>query len=90
MSIRRHNARRDANEPEIVSALQAAGASVLRMDFPVDLAIGYRGRTVLAEVKLPGAKLNDNQKQFFATWRGATPPILRTVDDALALLEGWQ
>lgn len=88
MSIRRHNAKRDANEPEIVSALQSAGASVVRMDYPVDLAIGYRGRTVLAEVKLPNGKLNDNQRKFFATWRGATPPILRTVDDALKLLEG--
>ncbi len=87
MSIRRFNARRDANEPEIVAALQAAGASVLRTDFPLDLLIGFRGRSIVAEVKMPGAKLNENQKRFFAQWKGQTPPILRSVDDALKLLE---
>jgi hypothetical protein len=90
MSIRRHNAKRDANEREIVEALRAAGASVWLLDQPVDLLIGYRGKNHIAEVKLPRGQLNDNQRQFYATWRGATPPILRTVDDALALLEGWQ
>ncbi len=87
MSIRRHNSKRDSNEREIVEALRAAGASVWLLDQPVDLLIGYRGHCIIAEVKLPGGKLNDNQQHFFATWRGPTPPILRTVDDALALLE---
>jgi hypothetical protein len=85
--IRRHNAKRDANEPEIVAALQAAGASVYRLDQPVDLLIGYRGRCIIAEVKLPKSSLNDNQQKFFASWRGPTPPILRTVEDAMRLIE---
>ena len=87
MSLRRHNARRDANEPEIVEALQAAGASVYRLDQPTDAVIGYRGKTLLIEIKMPGKDLNENQKRFFAQWKGQTPPILRSVDDALKLLE---
>jgi hypothetical protein len=87
MSLRRFNAKRDANEPEIVEALQAAGASVYRLDQPVDLLIGYRARWHLAEVKMPNGKLNDNQRAFFATCKGPTPTILRSVDDALTLLE---
>jgi hypothetical protein len=90
MSIRRFSAKRDANEAEIFEALRAAGVSVYRLDQPVDAVIGYRGKTLLIEIKMPGASLNENQKKFFAEWKGQTPPILRTVDDALALLEGWQ
>ena len=46
---------RDANEPEIVDALRAAGASVSRLDGPglPDLLVGYQGETFLVEVKMP-------------------------------------
>jgi hypothetical protein len=87
MSLRRFNAKRDANEPEIVEALQAAGASVYRLDQPTDAVLGYRGKTLLIEIKMPGASLNENQKKFFAEWKGQTPPILRTVEDAMQLIE---
>jgi hypothetical protein len=87
MALRFHKAKRDACEPSIVEALQAAGASVYRLDQPVDLLIGYRGKCIIAECKLSGAKLNENQLKFFSEWRGSTPPILRSVDDALKLLE---
>jgi hypothetical protein len=90
MTIRRHNAKRDANEPAIVDALQAAGASVYRLDQPVDLLIGFRGKLLIAEVKIPDATLNPNQQWFFQTWKGPTPPILRSVDDALKLLEAMK
>lgn len=51
----RRAARRDGNEPEIVAALRAAGASVsaLNGDGIPDLLVGYRGETFLLEVKLP-------------------------------------
>lgn len=47
--------RRDDNEPGIVKALEAIGAVVCRIDnFGVpDLLVGYRGRTILLEVKNP-------------------------------------
>ncbi len=51
--------RRDANEPAIVAALEAAGAVVQRLDdgggVP-DLLVAYAGRTHLLEVKNPDAK----------------------------------
>jgi hypothetical protein len=87
MSLRRFNAKRDSNEAEIFDALRAAGASVYRLDQPTDAVIGYRGKTLLIEIKMPGASLNENQKKFFAEWKGQTPPILRTVEDAMQLIE---
>jgi hypothetical protein len=47
--------RRDTNEPEIVDALVAAGASVTRIDGDgvPDLLVGFKGRSFLLEVKLP-------------------------------------
>jgi hypothetical protein len=49
------NRRRDENEPAVVAALEALGAVVCKLnDFGVpDLLVGYRGRTILVEVKNP-------------------------------------
>lgn len=46
---------RDANEPTIVRALEAAGATVTRLsDAGVpDLLVGFRNETYTLEVKLP-------------------------------------
>jgi hypothetical protein len=57
--VRGHARRRDANEPAIVEALQAAGAVVERLGYPKgvpDLLVGYQGRTFLLEVKNPDRK----------------------------------
>lgn len=53
--IHRRAARRDENEAEIVTALEAVGASVTRIseDGVPDLLVGFRGRTYLLEIKLP-------------------------------------
>lgn len=53
MSIHRRAARRDNNEVQIVAALTAAGASVTHLSAPgvPDLLVGYRGATLLLEVK---------------------------------------
>jgi hypothetical protein len=56
MSNHRRAARRDANEPDIVKALVAAGASITYLGAPKgvpDLLVGYEGRSYLLEVKLP-------------------------------------
>jgi hypothetical protein len=89
VTLRNYANKRDAAEPAIVKALQAAGCSVVRMDKPVDLLIGYRGCTYLCEVKTGKGKYTEDQKQFFAAWRGSSIPILRTVDDVLAALKSW-
>lgn len=48
----RGSMRRDENEPEIIAALEAAGAVVRRLDPPMpDLLISFRGTLDLLEVK---------------------------------------
>ena len=62
---------RDANEPEIVKALEAAGATVTRLNEAgvPDLLVGYQGKTKLLEVKRPVTKTTGK------TTGGATRPV---------------
>ena len=96
--MRRFAARRDANEPEIVKALQAAGAKVQPLDpgkggVP-DLLVGYHGRTLLLEVKNPArvggrenkSKTLQKQTDFRKAWTGDPVRVVETVEDALATL----
>ena len=93
MSIKRYAAKRDANEKTIVDALRDGGATIFYLNKPLDLLIGYRGRTYLAEVKNPEHKkgkatggLTPAQIEFIADWPGNTPPVLETPDQATAWL----
>lgn len=89
MSLNRWAKKRDASEPEIVSALLQCGFSVERLDRPVDLLVGVpsrRGgppRAFLIECKIEGAKLNKNQQEFVAGWRGPKVVVLRSAQDAV-------
>lgn len=83
MSLNRYAKKRDASEPEIVSALIQCGFSVERLDRPVDLLVGYRKRCWIVECKVEGAKLNKNQTDFVAGWRGPEVVILRSAQDAI-------
>jgi hypothetical protein len=61
---------RDANEPEIIAALEKIGCMVYCLDMPLDLLVGYRGRNFLIEVKIEerrnhADKHTDFQKDFF-------------------------
>lgn len=81
--------KRDANEKEIVSALEAVpGCMVVPLDKPVDLLIGYEGRTILAEVKNPKGKnrLEPDQVEFIEKWPGSQVAILHDVSEALQLI----
>jgi len=103
--VRRSYAKqRDKNEPEIVIWLEARGCSVTRIehgparsDIGVpDLLVGYRGHTLLVEVKMPPgprggtkhhhAELNEDQRTWHDAWRGEKPVIVRTVADVERLL----
>jgi hypothetical protein len=88
MSMPRHNAKRDASEPAIVAVLERVGFSVYRLDKPVDLLCGFRGRNYLVEVKTGtkgyGKGLNANQQSFADDWRGSPVFTLHSVDDAVA------
>jgi Holliday junction resolvase len=72
MSIHRRAAKRDANEPEIIAALRAVGASVDSIsgkDVP-DLIVGFRGVNYLIEVKYLSGKLTKGQYEWHENWKG--------------------
>jgi hypothetical protein len=89
MSIHRQAARRDLNEPVIVSALQDIGAEVYRLSQPCDLLVRFRGQLYLMEVDNPDAvgakyrKRDKNQMLFLAQW---CVPLVRCVDDAFRVI----
>jgi len=69
----RHAARVDANQDQVITALRAAGAYVWIIGLPVDLLVGYRGHTMLMEVKTgPKKPLTALQHAFFENWTGGT------------------
>lgn len=93
----RYRSRRDANEPEIVAALRAAGATVKLLepssDGLPDLLVGLRGKNYLIEVKNPatrrgqqgtGSKTAQRQADFRARWNGRPVAVVETQDQALA------
>ena len=87
----RRAARRDDNEKEIVLALRKAGAYVTFVDFPVDLIVGYQGRTIMLEVKdgnkPPSAqRLTPNEQKFHDEWTGGELYIVRCVKEAIDIL----
>ena len=87
----RRAAKIDANQPEIVKALRAVGATVTPthaagQGFP-DLCVGFRGRNFLLEVKdgskVPSARrLTKDQVSWHATWEGHVE-VVETTDEAL-------
>jgi len=88
-------ARRDGNEPEIIQALQSAGATVFRIDKPCDLIVLCDRTTYLAEVKMPKTgRFTEDELVAIAEAKdaGVTIHILYTPEDALKMIGryGWQ
>ena len=87
MGLRAYGNKRDTAEAEVIAALEQLGASVVRMDKPVDLLIGFRGHDYIAEVKTGtkgyGKAMNGSQALFAAEWRGSKFPVLRSAQDAI-------
>ena len=82
----RRAARVDATQAEIVQALRATGATVWILGLPVDLLVGYAGRTLLVECKVLDGKRKPKasaftplQVAFMESWGGG--PVA-TVTDA--------
>jgi Holliday junction resolvase len=81
----------DQNHREIVRALrQVPGVTVwsladLGKGCP-DLLVGYRGLTVLVEVKGAKGKLNAMQEDWHRRWTGSPVIIIRSVDDVETLI----
>lgn len=86
MGINRFAASADANQSAIVHALRHAGATVAIIKQPVDLAVGYNGRTYLFEVKAPNGRVMPHQEDFISTWAGDIAAIVRSPQEALALI----
>lgn len=88
MSLSRYAKKRDAAEPRIVEALQAAGWLVEKLDRPVDLLCWKAGTVRLLEVKTGrGKKLTvarDKRQQAQRDFLDITQtPIVRTPEEAL-------
>ena len=90
----RHAARVDATQAEVVAALRAAGAYVWIIGIPVDLLIGFQGKTALVEVKvLTGVKKRKQsrftalQTAFMREWTGDTVATVTDAEGARRLLE---
>lgn len=89
----------DANHSTLVRHFRRSGASVVDLSTIgsgcPDLLIGFAGFDALVEIKRPvGARggashsdLNHLQRAFFADWRGHSPIVVRTEDEADALLD---
>jgi hypothetical protein len=90
VSLNRYAKARDTNEAEIVRELRAVGATVVLLDQPVDLLVGFRGRNFLLEVKQPigprggssHSALTSDQIEFFQLWRGEVI-VVRSPEAAL-------
>ncbi len=79
----------DKNQTEIVAGLRPAGYSVLSLA-PLgkgvpDILVGSRWRNALMEIKYGKGKLNKQQLEWHATWRGAVYTV-RSLDTALAIM----
>ena len=85
----RRAARRDENEPEIVAALRAAGATVEYLTV-IDLLVGFRRRNFLLEVKHPDRRKAhkdrlERQADWRRAWNGQAVEI-ESVHEALAAI----
>ena len=76
----------DRNAAPIIAAMRKAGASVEPLGRPVDVLIGVAGLEKIAEIKTANGKTRSRaQAAFLKRW--CVPcPILRTVDEGVALL----
>lgn len=88
-ALRKFNAKRDANEGEVVRAFTDLGCLVFRLDRPVDLLVycfkSLGERLHLVEVKTAKGDLNDKQKAFKAA--GWPVHVIRSADEAIALVK---
>ena len=91
----RYANRIDANQNAIVEALRKAGATVRIIsqgDGIPDLLVGYKGYTILMEVKdgdkVPSArKLTEAEQKFFDDWRGGMLVVVNSVEECLETLK---
>lgn len=93
----RRAARVDSTQSAIVDAMRAMGAVVWVIGLPLDLLCGYRGHTLLVEVKRLTGKREPKptsytplQIDFMATWKGGPVATVCDVDGAIRLLKSLE
>lgn len=90
MSQQRAAYRVDANQPAIVQALRAIGASVQHLhtvgDGCPDILVGYKGRTYVMEIKATKrSQLTDDERAWHESWRG-TVYVVTSPDQAVEIV----
>jgi hypothetical protein len=92
MSVHRYDAKIDANQPDIIKALEACAVKVYVMKKPVDLLCCRQDKQLfLLEVKNPDGldRITKEQAEFMAVWPGDVH-IVRTPEEALRAVLGEQ
>ena len=81
----RPDARRDANEPEIVKHLESNGIKVQRIGIPGDLLCwNYESRHwIVLEVKMPKGRMTPKQKTYREDNPDIDIPVVETKEQAL-------
>lgn len=86
MSLNRYATKRDAVEPDIIEALEKAGAEVWQLDEPCDLLYRFRGRWGVMECKDPKARPRKTQKRQNDFIERTQCPIVRNPQQAIEAL----
>lgn len=81
MGINRHAARRDANEAEIVAALERIGCRVLRLK-EVDLLVCRRDELYLLEIKTRTGRVTASQQKLIDD--GWPLAVVRSIPEAIS------
>lgn len=98
MRNRAAQGRQDANQPEIVAALQYVGATVQVLSAVgqgcPDILIGWKGQNYLVEIKNPDKpkgdqKLTPDQVKWHGWWTGQKA-IARTFEEVMTIINGAQ
>ena len=88
MGMPKHAATVDANQAEIVKTIREVPVlSVEILKLPVDIAVGYQGRTYLFEIKVPKRpkRRSKRQRDFIAGWTGHCS-VVTSAEEILAEL----
>jgi hypothetical protein len=83
MSLKRWDAKRDANEPDVIRALRRVGAQVVRLDV-FDLLVLFRGQPYLIDIKSEHGKPTRAQRTLVAL--GWPLRFVQTPEEALAVI----
>jgi hypothetical protein len=76
--------RTDANQDEIIKALEKIGCKVYKMGRPVDILVGFRSLNFCLEIKNKAGKdeLTDFQKKWIPAWPGQVR-IVHSAEEAI-------